>query len=810
MSHAKINIQRTAVVLATMVAMLCLSICNSSSTFAQQKFKETRSKSQYTHYLPIYDSKGFQIKPDAESPNPYSPTQTCKKCHDYKSISHGYHFNAADILAYGKKSDAKTAAKDADKNAVANKQNHGRPGEPWILSNAGLGTQIPMSYRGWEGTYHPDDLDVSRFDFTKYFAAHTPGGGAGERVPLTASKEGDSKETKTATNPKWKSRGNLEIDCMMCHGGDRKYSHAKYIDAVNSENFAWAPSIALGLAKVDGTASRVPADYDPEKIAEGETSKLPKTKYKSTKFDSEHMVFFDVIRKPSNNSCFMCHSTKPVGELSKPKWTHEQDIHVRAGMNCSDCHTNGIGHNTVRGFAGEQHPTSQKVDTLSCAGCHLDQKDASSPAEMGGRFASPKPLHKGIPPVHFDKMSCTSCHSGPIPTDTVQHVQTAMAHNFGKATQTRTDDDIPGIVQPVFLKNANGVLHPNRMMWPAFFGWKDGDSIKPMLPEHMVTTMRQRSSPFRPSRNFREDASKYRPSKADRIEAIGEEDAKNKDDELTEKVKAKLDAYISKRRKENFDATLGRILAFMQYRRDEEMKTMEAYQAAQAELKKATPPTPTSTPNPKEATDNATDNAAATPVTPTPAATPAKPAPPKPMASQAAIAVYVSGGVVYKLTDGLEIPAAKSLRKAEGLTLETINDHPAAKPYAWPLAHEVRSARQALGVTGCTECHSKGAPLFYGQVAAVGPAPTDEPITVAMHELFIAPDDVLLMESWEQSFQGRPLFKWIGFFTIGVVLTHRPARRAAPTQWHFESSSRQVKSKRVNFQMSAFVLKHTF
>ena len=30
-------------------------------------------------------------------------------------------------------------------------------------------------------------------------------------------------------------------------------------------------------------------------------------------------------------------------------------------------------------------------------------------------------------------------------------------------------------------------------------------------------------------------------------------------------------------------------------------------------------------------------------------------------------------------------------------------------------------------------------------------------------------DDVVLMESWEQSFQGRPLFKWIGFFTIGVV-----------------------------------------
>jgi hypothetical protein len=750
-SHVKFYIQ-----LATVASAICLAcLCNSSSAFAQHKFKETRSKSQYTHYLPIYDNKGFQIKPDTESPNPYSPTQTCKKCHDYKSISHGYHFNAADILAYNQK----TALKNDDKESTPSKQNHGRPGEPWILSNAGLGTQIPLSYRDWEGTYHPDELDVSRFDFTKYFGAYTPGGGGGEREPLVETKEGETNTAKAA-DPKWKSRGNLEIDCMMCHGGDRKYSHAKYIDAVNNENFAWAPSIALGLAKVDGDAMRIPADYDPEKLPEGEKSKLPKTKYKAGKFDSEHMVFFDVIRKPSNNSCFMCHSTKPVGQESKPKWTHEQDIHVRAGMNCTDCHTNGIGHNTVRGFANEQHATGQKVDTLSCQGCHLDQKDAASPAQMGGRFGSPKPLHKGIPPVHFEKMSCTSCHSGPIPTDKVQHVQTAMAHRFGKATQTRTDDDIPGIVQPVFIKNANGVLQPNRMMWPAFFGWKDGDAIKPMLPADMVATMRQRSSPFRPSRNFREDASKYRPSKSDRIEAIGEEEAKKKDDELTPEVKATLDTYISKRKKENFDATLGRILAFMQYRRDEETKTMKAYQAEQAELKTATPPAPTPT-------ADKTEKAAAAP-TATDAA-PAKPAPPTPMASESAIAVYVSGGVVYKLKDGLEIPPAKDLRKAEGLTLESINDHAAAKPYAWPLAHEVRSARQSLGVTGCAECHSTNSPMFYGQVTAIGPALTDEPATLAMHELFIDPDDVVLMESWEQSFQGRPLFKWIGFFTIGVV-----------------------------------------
>ena len=88
-----------AVAIAAFASVL---MCNSRSAHAQQNFKQTRSKSQYAHYLPIYDVKGFQIKGDAESPKPYSPMQTCKKCHDYKSISHGYHFNAADRMSYGK------------------------------------------------------------------------------------------------------------------------------------------------------------------------------------------------------------------------------------------------------------------------------------------------------------------------------------------------------------------------------------------------------------------------------------------------------------------------------------------------------------------------------------------------------------------------------------------------------------------------------------------------------------------------------------------------------------------------------------
>jgi hypothetical protein len=91
----------------------------------------------------------------------------------------------------------------------------------------------------------------------------------------------------------------------------------------------------------------------------------------------------------------------------------------------------------------------------------------------------------------------------------------------------------------------------------------------------------------------------------------------------------------------------------------------------------------------------------------------------------------------------------------------------AAEPYAWKLAHDVRPARWSLGVKGCYECHSAGAPIFESQVTALGPAPDQEPLTHAMYEL--AGFDRTKLDAWNQSFQGRSAFKWFGFAAMGFV-----------------------------------------
>jgi hypothetical protein len=120
-------------------------------------------------------------------------------------------------------------------------------------------------------------------------------------------------------------------------------------------------------------------------------------------------------------------------------------------------------------------------------------------------------------------------------------------------------------------------------------------------------------------------------------------------------------------------------------------------------------------------------------------------------------------------TEGAEpvyVANGKAYRIGEDETLEVF-DNPAAEPYAWKLAHDVRPARWSSGATGCYECHSADAPIFDGQVTAVGPAIDPEPKTFTQAEL--AGYDPVQIEAWNQSFQGRTAFKWFGFISAGIV-----------------------------------------
>jgi len=650
--------------------LLWVTCLGSVLSAGESRFAHTGSRSQYVHWIDLYDANQRRIDPTDPKAAPYSPSRTCGRCHDYEAMSRGHHFNA-----------------------ILDSASPGRPGEPWIWTDTRTGTQIPLSYRRWPGTYDPREVGISNWDFVLKFGRHLPGGGPG--TPPTpadgpsakpapsgeAPAEGEGNEPAGAPSApgRWKLSGKLDIDCMVCHSNDRQYSMEVWSKQIEDQNFAWAPTAASGLGFVDGKVSGLPDDFDPAKTEENARHKLPTTTYATGRVNNEKKVFFDVVRRPNDNACYYCHSHQQVGPAAAPEWIGDEDVHLKAGLTCADCHRNDLEHHTVRGYEGEVHPTGQSVAALSCRGCHMEGEDA-------GRLGAPLPKHAGLPPLHFEKLSCTACHSGSSPTEQASAVLTAMAHGLGLPSHDYSENMVPGVVEPV-LKRDGQMLYPYRMTWPAFWGSLYEGQLKPLAPEEVQTALRN-TLRVRRGQTLKETLLDVKLTKDEKLAVLGESRAGVAEAELTEEEKAKLAERIGQKAREEFQTKLAKGLG--------ELKGI---------LKQ-------------------------------PGAEP----------------VYVAGGKAYRL-------AADD--KPE------VFEHEAAEPYAWKLAHDVRPARQSLGVGGCFDCHQTGAPIFEARVTAISPVLDDQLKTYAMYEL--AAFDKFKLDAWNQSFQGRTAFKWLGFASMTIV-----------------------------------------
>jgi hypothetical protein len=117
-------------------------------------------------------------------------------------------------------------------------------------------------------------------------------------------------------------------------------------------------------------------------------------------------------------------------------------------------------------------------------------------------------------------------------------------------------------------------------------------------------------------------------------------------------------------------------------------------------------------------------------------------------------AVYVAGGSLYQLDDAGE------------LVVEA--DHPAAKPYMWPIAHSVRPAAQSLGIRYCTDCHATTAPFFFGSVVVDSPVAAETRVTKRMVDF---QEGVSSGYAWAfaVSFVFRPYFKVFALGACGII-----------------------------------------
>jgi len=605
------------------IAVLCFLV-SALSVFADTDEKKIGdvsdgSRAVPVHLIELFDEEGEKISPDDDPLLPFSTRKTCCECHiyehKYEIISKGWHFNSA------------------DSNIAP-----GRAGQPWIFDDAATCTQIPLSYRPWPGTFKPLQIGLTHWKFLQHFGRHMPGGGPGELESNNPDERNRGDELVRGD-----ISGKLEINCLSCHNANPGQDQAEYAAQIACQNFRWAAAGACAFGSVKGAAAAQVDTYDPlmgQRIA---------TTYRKNTFDHKKNVFFNIVRKVPNERCYFCHSNLDLSEEASEKWTADEDVHLAAGLTCVDCHRNGLDHNIIRGYEGEDAASKNALAaSTTCEGCHTE-----------GRLGAPVPEHPGIPPVHFEKLTCTACHCGPWPEQKTYRTKTSRAHALGTHNVNKSPDVLPHIVYPVFAKQGGigaaylgqllvlgggGKIAPHKLLWPAYWGSLKDKKVTPVSMDIVKRTARR---------------------------VIGRRMLLPSGDwpALTAEHITKALTLLSSN------------------------KSMEGE------------------------------------------------------------AVYICGGKLYRLDDSGKLCEPQ--------------EHPAAQPYLWPIAHNVRPAAQSLGVRRCEDCHSTDAPFFFGEVAVDTPVVSERDSVKKMVEF--QGIDAFYAWAFAFSFVFRPWLKVVTLGSCGLI-----------------------------------------
>jgi len=339
----------------------------------------------------LYDEDGNIIDPvhEINAEKPYSPKQTCGKCHDYDKITQGFHFQQ------GK--DEVTSGTLAERYQWVS--NPGNYGGNWC-------SPAPLyNYLSRKTNTSAKEMDMTSFTFiTNGCATCHPGGG-----PLEYDREGfrydthmDSlKYTAGGINnfdgdyfqAHWNRSGVIEADCYLCHLPE--YDYKSRNDHLAKFNFRWMATVGSGLATVEGSIK--------------DTVDV-KVKYNLSKFSPDGKVSMHLVREPRNETCLNCHS-KPQWKKRGSSFTEFTDVHIAKGVKCVDCHVSGsmaldprIKGKEVHQFGKGDDPSGWVRNDLdntmrTCKDCHLT-----------GYLSAPIAKHTWLPDLHLDKLSCQACH----------------------------------------------------------------------------------------------------------------------------------------------------------------------------------------------------------------------------------------------------------------------------------------------------------------------------------------------------------------------------------------------------------------
>jgi hypothetical protein len=319
---------------------------------------------------------------------PYSPKQTCGKCHDYEKITQAYHFQQG-----------KDESPDSLLTSRAAWVSHpGNYGGNWC-------SPAPLyAYLSPEENEHEALLDMTSYTFVNKCGVCHPGGGPleydrnGKRYDQVVRESDFEDGEKNALNgdyykANWNASGIIEADCFMCHLP--QYDNNAREKQIKSYNYKYAALEGSGLGTVKGS------------VAEGDSISVS---YHAEMFNPDGTLEPNIISEPRNSACLACHA-KPGYKKRGADFRARLDVHLDAGLKCVDCHPAGSKASDERISEKEMHEIAKGDDPggvvrnslnntmRSCTDCHDT-----------GYLGAPVAKHEWLPDLHFEKMACQTCH----------------------------------------------------------------------------------------------------------------------------------------------------------------------------------------------------------------------------------------------------------------------------------------------------------------------------------------------------------------------------------------------------------------
>ncbi len=403
-------------------------------------------------HVPFYllAEDGDTVAPNAPSPKPYSPRQTCGSCHDYDAVSRSYHCQ----LGADEISDGFGAA----------------VGKPWVSSAGQFGSQQHMSYLWIAKKQNKTQAEVgfTPYQYSQACGACHVGGG-----PMERDRDGQRYDVRQAEHPQlaqsvdgdyyggaWDKSGVVEADCLMCHlvGYDAKARSSELSEA----NFRWAATAGARLGVVEGSVK---------------DEQAPAVRYNLSLFRADGSVAL-AMTKSEDANCLLCHGEAEVKKRGHVWYDPRQaDVHTGAGMSCITCHTSGPDHQIRKGRSFNVLLQDELDDaSLSCEGCHIDSA------------ARTKSGHKSIPESHLATIACVTCHVTEHNVAAVGLVETTTGKTVGFPTAKGTNKyGETGVWTPAHFRSGDGKIYSANALLPAWWGSRVGDVIYPL---HLSETAR--------------------------------------------------------------------------------------------------------------------------------------------------------------------------------------------------------------------------------------------------------------------------------------------------------------------------------